>query len=347
MKLHSREEFLKINENYSDEDLERLDSEIREYEFKLEDYLKKEFPSAEEDEIYKFIDNLSSAYVSSRKYDELKKLFSNFKKMGKDFASFSGINEGKFDKLFGVKPKYLFQYDNSYEDVQPKIFDLDQINDDNGLDTQDIKLITTLKDGESCEIDSGHVIVTAYLSGVDEEEVIKSIEDKQEKYHVIDLKNKKIIKSGLKKEIVEFKNNNERLNNGPRYIKVSTSELKKGNAYIKPNEYTLNEGKFEKLFGADKLSHRIREFVDKYAAISPNWNPEENIENGDDEIEGKYTGPDVYELLYVADQLDKNIKPTKCWSDWSSGCYKPFDSREGNAEHIKLMKEINDIINEK
>lgn len=345
MKLHSREEFLKINENYSDEDLERLDSEIREYEFKLEDYLKKEFPSAEEDEIYKFIDNLSSAYVASRKYDELKKLFSNLKKMGKDFASFSGINEGKFDKLFGVKPIYLIVYDNdAYDEPTPEFQKLEFFNDNSGFDEEERKLVSDLKVGESLRLDSGYLTVIAYSLDDYENNAEEIIKANEEKCYLIDLKDKKIIKSGTKKELLTFDKFDENYDNKPRYIAVYARDLIKGNIHIKPNEYKIpvNEGKFDKLFGADKLSHRIREFIDKYAALSPNYDPEDN-----EDEDGKYTGPDVYALLNVANQLDRNIKPTRCWSDWSSGCYKPYSSKEGQQEHGEIMKEVNFIINGK
>ena len=85
------------------------------------------------------------------------------------------------------------------------------------------------------------------------------------------------------------------------------------------------------------LTERINKFIETYAAISPNWDGEE--------IDGKYTAPDVYELLACAELIDKGIKPSKCWSDWGSGAYKPYSSREGRNEHNSLILEIYKIIN--
>ena len=349
MKLHSREDFSKLNEatKYSDDELEKLDAEIRTYEITLENYLKKEFPSAEEDDIFKFIDDMSSAYTYDRRYDDLKKLISNLELMKSRFSSYSGINESKFDKLFGVKPIYLIIYDSTYDDPTPEFQKLEFFNDNNGFDEEEHKLVSELKIGDSLRLDSGHLNVIAYSLDDYENNAEEIIKANEEKCYLIDLKDKKIIKSGTKKELLTFDKFDENYDNKPRYISVYANELSKGNRYIKPNEYKIpvNESKFDKLFGADKLSHRIREFIDKYAAISPNWKPEENIENGDDEDEGKYTGPDVYALLNVANQLDQNIKLTRCCSYWSSGCFKPYASFDGQNEHAKIMTEINDIIN--
>lgn len=65
------------------------------------------------------------------------------------------------------------------------------------------------------------------------------------------------------------------------------------------------------------------------------------------QIHTKYTGPDPYEMLSCAELLEKEIAPKKCWSEWSSGCYKPITSKEGQAEHDRLVKEIHKYINPK
>lgn len=88
-----------------------------------------------------------------------------------------------------------------------------------------------------------------------------------------------------------------------------------------------------------ELAERIWVFIETYAAISPNWDDE----NGED----KFTGPDVYQLLNCANQLDREEKPTRCFSEWGSGCYTPYTSKEGRAEHDYLVKEIYKIINSK
>jgi hypothetical protein len=88
---------------------------------------------------------------------------------------------------------------------------------------------------------------------------------------------------------------------------------------------------------SQKLAKRIYNFLDKYAGISPDWKPE----NGEDD---KYTSPDAYELKYCAELLEKNIKPTRCWSEWGSGGYRPYSSKEGREEHNSIVDEISKII---
>lgn len=89
-----------------------------------------------------------------------------------------------------------------------------------------------------------------------------------------------------------------------------------------------------------ELAKRIYLFLDKYAAIKPDW------KDGDD-IDEKYTSPDAYQMLYCADMLSKELKPLQCFSDWSSGGYKPYTSKEGQNEHDYLFHEIYKIINSK
>lgn len=87
----------------------------------------------------------------------------------------------------------------------------------------------------------------------------------------------------------------------------------------------------------ENLANRIKIFIDTYAAISPNWRVDEDVD--------KYTAPDIYELLLCAHLLEKGGKPVKCFSDWGSGGYKPYISKEGKEEHDYLVKEIYKIIN--
>lgn len=86
-----------------------------------------------------------------------------------------------------------------------------------------------------------------------------------------------------------------------------------------------------------ELSIRIRTFIDKYAVIRP------DLEEGD----CKFTSPDASELFYCAELLDKGIKPERCFSEWGSGGYKPYNDRKGREEHDKLVSEIYDIIKSK
>ena len=84
------------------------------------------------------------------------------------------------------------------------------------------------------------------------------------------------------------------------------------------------------------LVDRIYKFIDKYAAISPNW---DGIE--DDE---KYTCPDVYTLIMCAKQLEQGVKPYMCNSDWGCGGYKPYTSKEGKEEHDAIVSEVYKLI---
>jgi len=86
--LLSIKKFKKLNESeLSQTDLERLDSEIRPYEIKLEDYLIAEFPNEEENDIFRYIDNLSASYVADRKYEQLKIVLYDFDARKADFQS--------------------------------------------------------------------------------------------------------------------------------------------------------------------------------------------------------------------------------------------------------------------
>jgi hypothetical protein len=90
-----------------------------------------------------------------------------------------------------------------------------------------------------------------------------------------------------------------------------------------------------------ELSKRIYNFLDKYASIRPDYDPEH-----DDESE-KYTSPDASDLRYCADLLKNEDKPTFIWSEWSSGGYKPYNSKEGRIEHDSIISEIKKIIKTK
>lgn len=87
------------------------------------------------------------------------------------------------------------------------------------------------------------------------------------------------------------------------------------------------------------LSSRIYNFLNKYAAISPNWDAEYDAD------EEKYTCPDASEMRSCADLLSQDITPHKCHSDWGCGGYKPYSSKEGREEHDLLIVEIYKIIN--
>ncbi len=89
------------------------------------------------------------------------------------------------------------------------------------------------------------------------------------------------------------------------------------------------------------LARRIYAFLDTYAKTRPDF--DEVYDDEDD----KFTSPDASELKYCADTLSIGTKPSRCFSEWSSGGYGPYRSVEGREEHDELVKEIYKIINGK
>jgi hypothetical protein len=96
----------------------------------------------------------------------------------------------------------------------------------------------------------------------------------------------------------------------------------------------------QEYFKMSELSKDILAFVDKYAGISPNWDPE-----FDDEDE-KYTSPDASEMIKCAHMLKSGTIPDYCHSEWGSGGYKPYTSTEGRQEHDSLIQRIKERKNE-
>ena len=88
-----------------------------------------------------------------------------------------------------------------------------------------------------------------------------------------------------------------------------------------------------------KLEERIYKFLDQYAGVRPDWDAQY------DDEDDKFTSPDASQMKYCADIISKGLKPQQCWSEWSSGGYKPYSSKEGRDEHDYLVKEIYKIIN--
>ena len=97
--------------------------------------------------------------------------------------------------------------------------------------------------------------------------------------------------------------------------------------------------KMEEFIEMKKLVDRIYQFIDKYAGIRPDWDAQY------DDEDDKFTSPDASQMKYCADMISKGLNPQQCWSEWSSGGYKPYSSKEGREEHDYLVKEIYKIIN--
>lgn len=89
--------------------------------------------------------------------------------------------------------------------------------------------------------------------------------------------------------------------------------------------------------GKKSLIRRIHEFLDEYAGKNPNYI---------DESDNLYTSPDADELLCCAKCLENNLIPDRCHSDWGSGGYHPYVSKEGKKDHDYLVDDIRDYIKE-
>lgn len=101
---------------------------------------------------------------------------------------------------------------------------------------------------------------------------------------------------------------------------------------IKENKQTIKGLISEKLKmeNPEKLYDRIYKFLKQYAAKTK---------------EGDYNSPDAYQLEACADLLKSGQKPSRCFSEWGSGGYKPYSSKTGQEEHDYLVKELYKIIN--
>ena len=79
-----------------------------------------------------------------------------------------------------------------------------------------------------------------------------------------------------------------------------------------------------------ELATRIRKFLETYARK---------------DSEGEWTCPDAYQLEMCADLLEQDQTISRIpWSEWGSGGYRPYTSREGQKEHEFLLEEIRKII---
>ena len=83
------------------------------------------------------------------------------------------------------------------------------------------------------------------------------------------------------------------------------------------------------------LSEFIKNFLSKYATLNPNYQ---------DIYDNFYASPDANELKYCADLLENNEIPIRCFSEWSSGGYKPYSCKIAQNYHDDLVKSVNIII---
>jgi hypothetical protein len=88
---------------------------------------------------------------------------------------------------------------------------------------------------------------------------------------------------------------------------------------------------------SDELSERIRAFLEKYAQIRPDYDPEF------DDPEDRWTGPDSSLLEYVADSLAAGNVPGGVIVSWESGCFAPYSSEEGRKELDEILAAVSDL----
>ena len=87
-----------------------------------------------------------------------------------------------------------------------------------------------------------------------------------------------------------------------------------------------------------ELATIIYKFLEKYAKIRPDFDPEFDDDNE------KYTSPDASILRYCADVLNECKVPNMSYSSWESGGYAPYNSHEGRIEHDCIISDIRNIM---
>jgi len=86
-----------------------------------------------------------------------------------------------------------------------------------------------------------------------------------------------------------------------------------------------------------QLAIRIKAFLDKYAAVLPDFNESDYNPLYD----SKYTSPDAHALLSVYECIMADLPIFSVpFSSWGSGGYKPYTSEEGRTEHEAIIEEI-------
>jgi len=72
------------------------------------------------------------------------------------------------------------------------------------------------------------------------------------------------------------------------------------------------------------LADRIVRFLNKYGKRGQN---------------GEWNGPDSDMMDCAAEMLRNGVKPNP-WSEWSSGCYHPYNDQMGRREHDDIVSAI-------
>jgi transcriptional regulator with XRE-family HTH domain len=83
---------------------------------------------------------------------------------------------------------------------------------------------------------------------------------------------------------------------------------------------------------AKAVAARIRAFLAKYGKRA-----------ADDET--LWSSPDASELEGVAQLLEADLMPSRYpWSEWGSGGYGPYSSKEGKAEHDEILRLVGEVL---
>jgi hypothetical protein len=59
--------------------------------------------------------------------------------------------------------------------------------------------------------------------------------------------------------------------------------------------------------------------------------------------DGAWNGPDSDMMSCSAEMLRSGVKPNNPWSEWGSGCYRPYNDKNGKAEHDAILRAIRGI----
>jgi hypothetical protein len=90
----------------------------------------------------------------------------------------------------------------------------------------------------------------------------------------------------------------------------------------------------------EELSVKIKNFLDEYAGVIPDFDPEY-----DDECD-KFTSPDAGILFAASEMLAKDLKIQPSFivfSEWGSGGFKPYNSKAGRLLHDEIVEDCEKI----
>lgn len=86
-----------------------------------------------------------------------------------------------------------------------------------------------------------------------------------------------------------------------------------------------------------KLADDIEEFLEKYANVSPNYDPKWDTEGQ------KWSSPDASGMFTAMKMLRSGRSPRHPNSSWESGGYSPYTDKKGRKLHDDLVQRIKNI----